>query len=898
MDTRNLAVHALTGILGTLLLAAIGQPQSTSVPDKQLLPKPGPPTHRPARGLRPPGSPRAAPPGPVESCAEWETARGVMTLWANFDLMDELQARTKVYVPVDDASQETWWRNQLNAHGIPLTNFEFLYIPTATIWTRDYGPFFAWDGNGELTIVDYDSWGYGGDDDLFPSRFAARFGIDYYDSTLKHVGGNWYPLGLRTAFSSTMAYWANWEYTHAELDVLWEDYYGIQDYHTAPVTGWTIQHHDTYGKPANPETILVGQFPEDSEHHLYGEGMAEHYATLESPWGRPYRVLRIPMFSMVPGNPWLAFRPYLNALVSNGQVYVPITNHPDDQVALQVYAEAFPGYEIVAVDHGGCGWGDALHCRTRNFVDADAIRIDAYPPGDTEETSAGHPVRARVIPPQPAALLAGYPVIRWTDTGGAPFNDVVMSPTGTADEYAASIPAQALGTRIDFYVEARDDAGHLAQYPLVAPAGMLSFEVRQDTEAPVLSRFLPARSAGAGTWPPTIRLLCKDDVAQAEVSVECEIDGVPQPPVLLSREQGSYWYSGTLPGTATAGSVATYRVLATDGALSPNSASLPPSGEVYCPVEARVEIGLVELGSWSRTAPFVAEVLGGLGIPVTHYRAWPTDWSEHDVWILDLGVTPDNHILTTAQANELVAALQAGGSIWLESSDAWCYDDSGPILRPWFGVAYGGDGGNLEDALVGQSGTAVAGLTLPYRGENAYMDELGASAGALVCFRSDSDGNGRAVTHDAGSYRSIASAFPLGGLQDQVWPETRKEILLRHLEFLGVGGVELFAAAEGVVGTRVPIRIHGNAGEVYRLFRAPGEGYMWTPYGLLRLDRQDTTPLAVGTIPSSGVAEELLGIPPNASLVGEEIHLQALVGTSMLPGVAELTNREIVRIVE
>jgi len=47
-----------------------------------------------------------------------------------------------------------------------------------------------------------------------------------------------------------------------------------------------------------------------------------------------------------------------------------------------------------------------------------------------------------------------------------------------------------------------------------------------------------------------------------------------------------------------------------------------------------------------------------------------------------------------------------------------------------------------------------------------------------------------------------------------------------------------------------------------------------------------------------GVVEVLLSIPHNDDIVGIEIHLQAVTGEKILPSMAQLTNREIVTVVE
>ncbi|MHC4942835.1 MAG: agmatine deiminase family protein, partial [Planctomycetota bacterium] len=731
----------------------------------------------------PPSGPRAAPPGPVHAIAEWEESEGVMILWDNEDLINRLQEVTKVYIPVDNQSQKNQWINFLNSHSIPQTNIEFLFIITDTVWTRDYGPWFIWDADNVMGISDYSCDGhgavYGPNDSAFPYHFANQFGINYYDSGLEHVGGNWYPNGYSTAFSSNRVYTCNpWKHM-IETNGIIQDYWGIDTYHTVPVAWWTIEHLDCWIKPANPATLMVVEYEKESDYYLYAERIKEYYETLESPWGRPYRIVRLPMFKMW-GSGWYEYKPYCNSLCSNKRIYVPITYDPSDQIAMDAFQEAFEGYEIVGVDHKGMGFNDAVHCRTRNFHKRELIRIYPMPPGDTEDTSSGYTVAAEVIPPNGSSLLAGYPKIQWTDTGAAPFNEVVMTATGQPHEYEGVIPPQVLGTEISFYIEAADDGALTAIYPLVAPDGLMHFLVREDTEAPTLSRHCRLDCASAGQWPPVVRVLCKDDMYTPEVRVEFAINGAPQPDATLTREVGTYWYSGTLSGSVSVGDMVTYRIVAEDNAVSDNSSTLPLVGDVYCPVKGPGSIGVVELAHMPRTGPFITETLGDLGIPYTFYTTWPSDWNEHDVWFISIGVHfCNNYALSTAEADEIVNALQNGARIYLESSDTWCYDPAKDILDPWFGVTGISDGGDLKGGAKGVSGSIMAGLHLEYAAENAYMDEISARSGAELIFRSGDDSRGRSVLYDEGTYKTVATTFSLGGLRDGTYPDTRKEILLR-----------------------------------------------------------------------------------------------------------------------
>jgi len=896
---QELLAHVSTACLACVVLAAVVAGQTVSPRNGPLSPRPATPVFLGGGPLGGTGQ-RGVPPAPVHSCAEWEESEGIILNynWMNADTVYKMQLDHQVYIPVDNPKQRRDWVHFLNANGIPHTNIHFIMIPLTYGWMRDCGPWFIWDGNGELCIVNNSCWHDNYPlDDQFPRKFAAQFGYKYYEPHLEiySEGGNYYPNAYGIAFSSSWVYGDNGAKSKALTDSLFRDYLGIERYHTVPP--YTLSHHDTCGKPANPETLIIAQWPEGYWKHPLGEGIAAYYATLESPWGRPYRIHRTPMFPA----PWVDFKPYLNCLVANEKVFIPVTGTPDDEIALSIFRQAFAGYEIVGIDHFGSGWGASLHCATKNIMKRDIIRIYPYPPGDAEATGAAHPVRAEVIPLPGSTLRPGYPVIHWTPTGGDPFQDVVMLPTGQPNEYQADIPAQPQGTTVSFYIEARDNGGLTAVYPLVAPEGMMTFEVREDVAAPEVTRFIPTRSASAGSWPPLVRTLCKDDMATPQVVVEYAINGVPQPDAHLVREEMCYWYSGTLGGSAAAGDVISYRLKATDGAQTENVSSLPREGEIFCPVvEASGSVGIVNLSLRPCTAPFLLDAFGDLGIPHHYYREWPSSFAAHDAWFICLGVFPYNHILSTAQANEVVAALQSGKNIYLEGGDTWSYDAVAYTLGPWFGVQPFWRGFWL-DSVVGAKESFLRGLTLDYgdQFEDLCLDWMTEVPPAQPLLRWNKDtGNPLGVVFDAGGYRSIACSVPLGGLVDRGWPNTRKEILLRYLEFFGQRRPQLMASGVARPGQRVPLRLEAQPGDEYLLVASLAEDYQHLSNGVFRLSSDHLFPLDRGVVPAAGVLRYDLLIPQDDALLGVEVHLKALIGDATKPTGSYFTNREILTVVE
>lgn len=895
---RHNSLMLMFVVLSIFVIAETSEGQARPLPgqefrNRMVLPEFRQPYQPPVPNMSP------APPKPVHACAEWEESEGIILNhnWKNADTIYKMQLDHPVYIQVNDSAQQDTWVTWLNDNSIPMTNIHFVMIPATYAWMRDCGPWFIWDGNNELCIVNNTCWqGNYPDDDIWPYEFAQMYGFKYYDPVYEIYceGGNYYPNAYGTAFSTSFLYSANVNKTKELTDQLAEDYLGIEHYHTATPHG--LFHHDTCCKPADPETLVIAQWPEDYYKHPIGEGIFAHYETLESPWGRPYKIHRIPMFPTYIGE----FRPYLNCLVANKQLYVPITHTSDDEIALGIFQEAFEGYDVTGVDFNHSAWGASLHCATKLVMKEDIIRIYPYPPGDTEDSSSSYTVTADVIPSYNLSLLAGYPVLRWTDTGGAPFSDIVMQPTGQPNEYTADIPAQPQGTAVSFYIEAHDEGERTAVYPPVAPDGMMSFQVRQDTEAPKLTRFVPTRSASAGQSPLVVRTLCKDDMATPEVYVEYAINGTPQPAATLDREEMCYWYSGSMGDNTSTGDVISYQLKATDNAESPNIATLPLVGKYYCPVTEPADcVGIVDLSPRPFTGPFLHEALGTMDIPHAYYKEWPADLSAHDVWFICLGVFADNHILSVNEASDIVAALQAGKYIYLEGGDTWCHDPEKETLKPWFGVAEFSRGW-LVNHVNGTTGGFLEGMWLPHAAEAEdicinRMQPVAPAQKVMGCHGH----YGVVISHDAGSYRTIAASVPLASLEDQTWLNVRNEILLRYLEFFGKSRPQLQAWAPAHQAEVVPMRLEATPGDEYLLVMSLTENYLPSKFGVCRLGLEYLFFLFQGVVPSTGVEMFYLPIPRTEGIEGLELHFQVLTGTHVLPPEnAQFTNREILTVLD
>ncbi|MEJ2432263.1 MAG: phosphoenolpyruvate hydrolase family protein, partial [Pseudolabrys sp.] len=80
-----------------------------------------------------------------------------------------------------------------------LDNVEFIIAPTNSYWTRDYGPWFVFDGNGDIAVIDHRYNRPRPHDDVIPYYFALQYGLPCYQHSMWHTGGNYMTDGAHVS---------------------------------------------------------------------------------------------------------------------------------------------------------------------------------------------------------------------------------------------------------------------------------------------------------------------------------------------------------------------------------------------------------------------------------------------------------------------------------------------------------------------------------------------------------------------------------------------------------------------------------------------------------------------------------------------------------------------------
>lgn len=416
------------------------------------------------------------PAGPARNPAEWEPMTGAIIRWPlgiPVSLIAEISEDIEVYTIVANSSEQASATSTYSSGGVNMDNVYFIVAPTNSIWTRDYGPWFIFDGTGNYGIVDHVYNRPRPLDDQIPWVIGSQWGVTVYGMDLTHTGGNHMSDGLGTSMSTRLVYDENTDKTPKEIESTMRDYLGndytVLDY----IESGGIHHIDCWAKFLDPTTILVKDVPVGDPSHSLLNARADYLATQISGWGRPYTVVRV-------------YCPYgtayTNSIILNQKVFVPIFSSSWDDSALQVYQRAMPGYEILGF-YGSWYDDDAIHCRIMGVTDRYMLFVDHVPVFDTEIYDEDYLVSATIEDHSGAGLIPESLLVYYSIDSSA-FDTVHLQATAKSDSFYAYLPAQPPGTEIRYYLKAADNSGRIVCHPFIGEPGAHVFHVTGENVPP------------------------------------------------------------------------------------------------------------------------------------------------------------------------------------------------------------------------------------------------------------------------------------------------------------------------------------------------------------------------------------------------------------------------------
>lgn len=413
------------------------------------------------------------PVAPVRNIAEFEPTEKVIIAYSGgfglpYSVIKDLANTVPVIIACPGSSQTTAL-NGLNSNGVNTANCSFLTTPLDSWWTRDYTGWFIADSSYHVAVVDFTYNRPRPNDDAVTALEASLLGITMYGMDLTTTGGNWMTDGYNKAISTVLVEEENTSLTTAQIQQKVLDYLGVNDYMIRPdAQGQYIEHIDCWAKLLAPDKILVDSVPStDSQYAMY-EAAAAYFASTNCSYGYPYKVYRPLIASSAETS---NAEPYSNSFICNNRVFVPIkggTSAAHDTAALQCYRKAMPGYIVKGYTSSGSQvWygTDALHCRTHEIADMNMLYIEHLPLYGHINSPSGYAINAKVVSYGDHNIAANYPMLKYRVNHGA-WDSITMSYVSYL-QYTATIPVQAGGDTVYYYIKAKDVTGKLAYHALM-----------------------------------------------------------------------------------------------------------------------------------------------------------------------------------------------------------------------------------------------------------------------------------------------------------------------------------------------------------------------------------------------------------------------------------------------
>ncbi len=278
----------------------------------------------------------------------WEGPSGFLAILAQIGRHTTTTGQANLYVYCDTTSEVTSARNSLIAAGADINRVYFQVRTTDTIWIRDYGPRYVYEGNCRV-IVDHTYNRPRPNDDVIPVAFASYLNQALYEIPLIHGGGNFHLDSIGRSYVTRLINNENPGRTELQIHDLWQDYQNVDTtfFDPFPTTVDLTQHIDMWMQIISDNAVMISDFgtPTPGSSVATADAICESAAVLLA--ARGYTVHRLPaIFSGT------THYTYTNSVICNNVVMIPLYSLFTSQnaTALAAWQAALPGKTIVQIN--------------------------------------------------------------------------------------------------------------------------------------------------------------------------------------------------------------------------------------------------------------------------------------------------------------------------------------------------------------------------------------------------------------------------------------------------------------------------------------------------------------------------------------------------------------------
>lgn len=260
-------------------------------------------------GQNPERAVTAPPIGPIQCVAEYEPMDGICLSWSGsaswMTIVAQMAARITTdgnaiaYVGVTSATQAAA-SSQISAQGANMAKVQFMNVTRDSIWIRDYGPRYCYEGNVRV-ITDHQYNRPRPNDDVFPDFFSGYKGHKLYSigigaQQLVHGGGNFHLDANDRAWATQLINNENLWFTQPQITGLWNSFQGLNVTITQPfpTSVDATQHIDMWMQILGDNKVMISDWP-------LNPGSTQDNicdSTAASMAGQGFTVYRVPAFSV------------------------------------------------------------------------------------------------------------------------------------------------------------------------------------------------------------------------------------------------------------------------------------------------------------------------------------------------------------------------------------------------------------------------------------------------------------------------------------------------------------------------------------------------------------------------------------------------------------------------
>ena len=305
--------------------------------------------------------------------------------WVYAEIVRALSGYERVEILCHDEDVAENARTLLNAHGVPGDTYRLHVVSNDRVWLRDSAPTGVLRPNGDVELL---NWAFNGWAKYPNYKKDAEIGREIERVTaLPRVEPKRPDTGERMVLegggievngAGRILVTEEWLLTDvqvrnpgmsaADYEAAFDEYLGASDtiwLGQGAVGDDTHGHIDDIARFSSADTVILAyeRDPTDENHARSADNIRR--LKLASKRKR-LRIVTIPFPRPVIMNGERLPASYANFYVANGVVLVPTFNDPNDRVALNAIAEAFPKRAVIGIHAVDLVWGlGTLHCLTQ-----------------------------------------------------------------------------------------------------------------------------------------------------------------------------------------------------------------------------------------------------------------------------------------------------------------------------------------------------------------------------------------------------------------------------------------------------------------------------------------------------------------------------------------------------